>query len=85
MAREPDVFDYDYEDEHGEGDGFSEGGCRRAWRPPQPRQCRQCGAGGLHWEQDEDGWYLAEVNGHVHQCDEKRLHKNIANGFDILP
>jgi hypothetical protein len=52
----------------------------------QDIECKQCGKGGLHWEEEFDGSYrLYTAKDMLHKCDEKRLHKAVADDFEVLP
>ena len=31
-------------------------------------ECRYCGKGGLHWEEDDGKFRLAEKSGYLHEC-----------------
>lgn len=48
-------------------------------------ECEQCGKGGLHWEEEHDGSYrLYTAKDMLHKCDEKRLHKAVADDFGVI-
>ena len=44
-------------------------------------ECRYCGKGGLHWEDDDGAWILCKSNGEIHKCDPARVKK--ASGCDF--
>jgi len=52
---------------------------------PWANECKQCGAGGLHWEQDDDGWFFVNERGQVHKCERSRVEKMAAADFAVLP
>lgn len=47
-------------------------------------ECKQCGKGGLSWEDDNGRCVLIDGHGKIHKCDEKRLHKAAADDFEVL-
>lgn len=56
-----------------------------AWhRSPAPRivECRNCGKGGFHWEQTDEGWRLAGRNGLLHKCDGTLAQREALDDFD---
>lgn len=48
-------------------------------------ECKRCGKSGLTWYHNGDRWVLLETSGKVHKCDEKRLHRQAADDFEVLP
>jgi hypothetical protein len=55
----------------------------RDYDEPRKVECKKCGKGGLEW--DDDGrWILIDGRGKVHKCDEKVLHKQTADDFEVL-
>lgn len=51
---------------------------------PHSAECKVCGVGGLCWENDNGSWRLLDHRGKVHVCDEKRLHRQVVNDFDVI-
>jgi hypothetical protein len=47
-------------------------------------ECRNCGAAGLHWEEELGSYRLYDARGGLHKCSEKRLHKAVASDFEDL-
>jgi hypothetical protein len=47
-------------------------------------ECKRCGKGGLHWEEDGGQWRLCTAKYEVHVCDEKRLHAQAVDDFEDL-
>lgn len=52
-----------HHDDYGDGmeDDFRTG--------PDPKTCRNCSVGGLHWRRVDGAWCLAHANGSIHICD----------------
>lgn len=48
-------------------------------------ECKRCGKSGLTWHLDGERWVLLETSGKVHKCDEKRLHRQATDDFEVLP
>ena len=48
-------------------------------------ECKHCGKAGLHWSEDESSGEFVLMEGvyKVHRCDEKKLHAQTLNDFDI--
>lgn len=55
MARVPDVFDYDYAEEYGDGQEYE-------------TSCKYCGLSYLHWQQLNGKWRLFSGDGKLHSC-----------------
>lgn len=51
---------------------------------PRTTECKQCGKGSLEWFNDEGRWRLLERSGKVHVCDPKRVHRSVADDFEVL-
>lgn len=43
-------------------------------------ECKRCGKGGLHWEEDNGNWRLANAKGLLHVCDTS----SAADDFEVL-
>lgn len=72
-----DDFEDDLEEVYREDTPRSQ---RQVHRPRQA-ECRHCGVAGLTWRQDDDGWFLEDSHGYVHECDVVKVHKNTADDF----
>ena len=48
---------------------------------PTSNECKRCGKGGLHWENDDGTWQLYENRYKLHKCDNARL----PSDFEALP
>ena len=47
-------------------------------------ECRHCGKGGLHWEDDNGTWKLYTVKYMLHVCKTEDAQKGVANDFDVV-
>ena len=34
----------------------------------RPKECKRCGKGGLHWEEDNGRYVLVSRSGEIHKC-----------------
>lgn len=47
--------------------------------------CSRCGKAGLHWDDDGNGnFVLMETVYRIHKCDERVLHAQTADDFEVL-
>lgn len=52
----------------------------RSYSQPSTVECKRCGKGGLHWEDDNGKWRLVNAKGLLHVCDTS----SAADDFEVL-
>lgn len=47
-------------------------------------ECKRCGEGGLHWEEDDGRFILVTQNGGIHKCDQNRADRRAMGDFEAV-
>ncbi len=51
---------------------------------PVMATCKRCGKDGLQWDKGSGRWVLINESGRPHRCDQRRVHRIVADGFEVL-